>query len=70
MATIHLAGSIALFLFGGLLIFIGIALYALYANFAELSILVLIFCIGIFLISAGVFVANMSKSKLLRSVYS
>jgi len=58
MATIHLSGSIALFLFGGLIILIGVFFSS---TQVEHSILVLLVCIGIFLIGAGVFVATMSK---------
>ena len=66
MATIHLAGSIVLFLFGGVITVIGIvfmtATNPLWQDGFGLSGFHF-FVIGVFVIVTGVFVARMSKSK-------
>ena len=65
MATIHLAGSIVLFLFGGVITIIG--LLGLRAGMEAGGILILsgfhYFAIGVVMIAIGVLVAMMSKSE-------
>ena len=65
MATIHLAGSIVLFLFGGVITLVGLVGWN--AGMEAGGILVLsgfhYFAIGVFVIVTGVFVTQMSKSK-------
>ena len=63
MATIHLAGSIVLFLFGGVIIIFGLlTLNSVGPLYAIQSSGLLYFGIGVVMIVAGVFVAKMSKS--------
>ena len=62
MATIHLAGSIVLFLFGGVITLFG--LVGLNASNLVVGLSGFhFFVIGVFMIITGVFVALKSKSK-------
>ena len=67
MATIHLAGSIVLFLFGGVITLFGLVGLDVGNPLANRIVFGLsgfhFFVIGVFVIVTGVFVAQMSKSK-------
>ena len=65
MATIHLAGSIVLFLFGGVITLVGIGTMAnpFYNGIIFGLSGFYLFVVGVFMIVIGVFVAMMSKSK-------
>ena len=69
MATIHLAGSIVLFLFGGVITLFGLVSLDVSNPVSDDARLILglsgfhFFVIGVFMIVTGVFVAQMSKSK-------
>ena len=62
MAVIHLAGSIALFLFGGVITIFGLVTLNSSYNY-EASSGWLYFYIGVVMIVIGVVVAMLSKSK-------
>ena len=69
MATIHLAGSIVLFLFGGVITLFGLVSLDVSNPVSDDARLILgltgfhFFVIGVFMIVIGVFVAQMLKSK-------
>ena len=69
MATIHLAGSIVLFLFGGVITLFGLVSLDVSNPVSDDARLILglsgfhFFVIGVFMIVTGVFVALKSKSK-------
>ena len=67
MATIHLAGSIVLFLFGGVITIVG--LFGMYvysvgwASLEGLNIAFILLVVGGCMILSGILVAMMSRSK-------
>jgi len=64
MATIHLAGSIVLFLFGGVITLFGVYAMSVSNNWTFNGLSGFhFFMIGVFMILAGVFIALQSKSK-------